>query len=70
MVIYIKEEPAMQISVLKTLDISNSHSATNPVRVLPICVSPPSVQIVKPRKPCELDGRIDRLFEIDTFRIG
>ena len=32
--------------------------------------SPPSVQIVKLRKPCELDGRIDRLFEIDAFRIG
>ena len=31
---------------------------------------PPSVQIVKLRKPCELDGRIDRLFEIDAFRIG
>ena len=30
----------------------------------------PSVQIVKLRKPCELDGRIDRLFEIDAFRIG
>ena len=26
MVIYIKEEPAMQIRVLKTLDISNPHS--------------------------------------------
>ena len=33
-------------------------------------LSPPSVQIVKLRKPCELDGRIDRLFEIDAFRIG
>ena len=32
--------------------------------------SPPSVQIVKLRKPCEIDGRIDRLFEIDAFRIG
>ena len=32
--------------------------------------SPPSVQIVKLRKPCELDGRIDRLFEIDAFRMG
>lgn len=32
--------------------------------------SPPSVQIVKFRKPCELDGRIDRLFKIDAFRIG
>ena len=32
--------------------------------------SPPSAQIVKLRTPCELDGRIDRLFEIDVFRIG
>ena len=32
--------------------------------------SPPSAQIVRLRKPCELDGRIDRLFEVDAFRIG
>ena len=31
---------------------------------------PSSVQIIKLGKPCELDGRIDRFFEIDAFRIG
>lgn len=44
--------------------------ATSPVIGTVRDFSPPSVQIVKLRKPCELDGRIDRLFEIDAFRIG
>ena len=40
MVIYIKEEPAMQIRVLKTLDISNPHSIVrNYLQFVPVCLS-------------------------------